>query len=214
MAFFVSCSALFWPFSLYLLLPAFGCFSLWLVFLRFFGFCLYFCTPGFFRFFCQFLYRIICLCVQCPFYSASCIFHFWPLLLFVAFGITRFCSFGPSWTACTAVCSCLCLVFVAVIQALFSVIIRFSVACVVGVIRFPGCLVFFQWLGCLVFSVARVSGVCSCSCVKRFQLLVCRALSVARSARVPSALGCSCVERSQLIVGRALSVNRMSSALS
>ena len=83
----------------------------------------------------------------------------------------------------------------AVIQALFRVIIRF-----------PGCLVFFQWLGCLVFSVARVSGVCSCSCVKRFQLLVCRALSVARSARVPSAFGCSCVERSQLIVCWALSV--------
>ena len=26
-------------------------------------------------------------------------FHFWPLLLFVAFGIARFCSFGPSWIA-------------------------------------------------------------------------------------------------------------------
>ena len=101
----------------------------------------------------------------------------------VLLGSARLALRGPH---ALSVCSCLCLVFVAVIMALFSVIIRFSVACVAGVIRFPGCLVFFQWLGCLVFSVARVSGVCSCSCVKRFQLLVCRALSVNRMSRALS----------------------------
>ena len=90
-------------FRLYLFLPAFGCFSLWLVYLRFFRFlCHSTFTPlhaWFFRFFCQFRYRIIRLCVQCPFCSVSCVFHFWPLSLFVPFGISRFCSFGPSWAA-------------------------------------------------------------------------------------------------------------------
>lgn len=59
---------------------------------------------------------------------------------------------------------------------------------------------------CRAFSAARVSGVFSCSCVQRFQVLVCRAFSVAGAARVPSAFGCSCVERFQLIVCWALSV--------
>ena len=84
------------------------------------------------------------------------------------------------------------LVFLVVFSTrVFSVISRFSVACVAGVIRFLGCLVFFfQWLRCLVLSVARVSGVCCCSCVKPFQLLVRLAFSVARES---SFLGCSCV---------------------
>ena len=79
-------------------------------------------TPShawFFRFFCQFRYRIICLCIQCPFCSVSYVFHFGPLLLFVAFGIARFCSLGPSWTALSS-CSCSCLLFVALSRALFS----------------------------------------------------------------------------------------------
>ena len=118
-AFFVSRSFLFWPFSL---LSSFT--DLWVFFplLRFSGFGHSTFTPlhaWFFRFLCQFRYRIICRCVQCPFCSVSCVFHFWPLLLFVAFGITRFCSFGPSWNA-LSVCSCSCLVFVALSRALFS----------------------------------------------------------------------------------------------
>ena len=193
-AFFVSCF-----FFFVLAVFAFISFTgLWVFFplARFSSFFRFLChstfTPShawFFRFFCQFRYRIIWLCVQCPYFSVSCVFHFGPLLLFVAFGIARFCSLGPSWTT-LSVCSCSCLVFVALSRALFShsfscffcffffstrvfsVISRFSVACVAGVIRFPGCLVFFQLLGYL-FSVARVSGVCSCSCVERFQLLVC-----------------------------------------
>ena len=75
-AFFVSRSFLFWPFSLFS--PFSG---LWVFFplARF---------SSFFRFLCHstftplrawlFRYRIICLCVQCPFCSVSCGFHFWP----------------------------------------------------------------------------------------------------------------------------------------
>lgn len=48
----------FYRFRLYLFLPAFGCFSLWLVYLRFFGFfvivLLRLCTPGFFVSFVSF----------------------------------------------------------------------------------------------------------------------------------------------------------------
>ena len=51
-AFFVSRSFLFWPFLLFSSLPAFGCSSLWLVFLRFFGF------AWFFRFFFQFFFSV------------------------------------------------------------------------------------------------------------------------------------------------------------
>ena len=110
-------------FHFYLLLLAFGCFSLWLVFCSFFQFlCHSTFTPShawFIHIFCQFRYCIICLCVQCPFCSVSCVFHFGPLLLFVAFGIAQFCSLGPLWTA-LSVCSCSCLVFVALSRALFT----------------------------------------------------------------------------------------------
>ena len=109
-------------FRFYLLLLAFWSFSLWLVFLCFFRFLSSSFTTlhaWFSRFFCQFRYGIICLCVQCPFCSVSRVFHFWPLLLFMAFGIARFCSFGPSWTT-LSVRSCSCLVFVALSRALFS----------------------------------------------------------------------------------------------
>ena len=77
-----------------------------------------------------------------------------------------------------------CVYAARLLKFLPSVISRVAVACVAGVIRFPRCLVFFRLLGCLVFSVARVSGVCSCSCVERFQLLVCRTFSVARVSSV------------------------------
>lgn len=102
-AFFVSCSFLFLPLSPLSLFT-----GLWVFFplARLSSIFRFLChstfTPlhaWFFRFFCQFRYRIICLCVQCPFCSVSCVFHFWPLLLFVAFGISRFCPFGPSWAA-------------------------------------------------------------------------------------------------------------------
>ena len=57
-------------------------------------------------FFCQFHYRVVCLCVQCPFCSFYCVFHFWPLLLFLAFGISWFYLFGPWWaTRCQFVCA-------------------------------------------------------------------------------------------------------------
>ena len=91
-------------FRIYLFLPAFECFSLWFVYLRFQSrfLCHSTFTPlhaWFFRFFCQFRDRIICLCFQGPFCSFSCVFHFWPLLLFMALGISRFCPFEPSWAA-------------------------------------------------------------------------------------------------------------------
>ena len=59
---FASRFFLFGRFCFYLLLAAFGCFSLCLVFLRFFGFCHSTFTPlhaWFFRCFCQFRYPII-----------------------------------------------------------------------------------------------------------------------------------------------------------
>lgn len=52
------------------------------------------CTPGFFVSFVSFRYRIICLCVQCLFCSVSCVFHFWPLLLFRG---VRYISVLPVW---------------------------------------------------------------------------------------------------------------------
>ena len=78
-----------------------------------------------------------------------------------------------------------------------SVISRFSDACVAGVSGVFTCLCVerFQLLVCRALSVACVSSVFSCSCVERFQLLVCRALSV---ARVSSFVSCLCVERCQL----------------
>ena len=78
-AFFVSRSFLFWPFSL---VSPFT--DLWVFFhlAHFSSFFRFLChgtfTPlhdWFFRFFCQFRYRIICFCVQCPFFSISCVFH-------------------------------------------------------------------------------------------------------------------------------------------
>ena len=218
-AFFVSCF-----FFFVLAVFAFISFTgLWVFFplARFSSFFRFLChstfTPShawFFRFFCQFRYRIIWLCVQCPYFSVSCVFHFGPLLLFVAFGIARFCSLGPSWTT-LSVCSCSCLVFVALSRALFShsfscfFCFFFSVlACLVlsvgfrllvwrASFGFPGVWCFFSCSGiCFLllvyraFAVARVSSVSSCSCVKPFQLLVRLAFSV---ARVSSSLSFSCV---------------------
>lgn len=93
-----------------------------------------------------------------------------------------------------------------------SVISRFAVHCISGLIRFLGFLVFpvarvfgvfvgrVRLLGCLAFSVARVqrlrllvwylfsaprvSNVFSFSCVERLQFLVCLAFSVAHLSRV------------------------------
>ena len=103
-AFFVSRSLLFLPFSPLSPFTGLWVFFLWLVYLRFLFRFLYYGTftplhTWIFRFFCQFRYRIICHCVQCPFCSVFCVCHFWPVLLFVAFGISRFCPFGPSWAA-------------------------------------------------------------------------------------------------------------------
>ena len=61
---------------------------------------------------------------------------------------------------------------------------------------------------CRVFSVALVSSVFSCSGVERFQLLVCRAFSVARVScafvsRVSGAFGCSGILCFQSLVCRA-----------
>lgn len=96
--FFVSCFFLFLPFSPLSLFT-----GLWVFFplahlSSFFAFfvmvLLRLCTPGFFVSFVSFRYRIICLCVQCLFCSVSCVFHFWPLLLFR--GI-RYISVLPVW---------------------------------------------------------------------------------------------------------------------
>ena len=105
------------------------------------------------------------------------------------------------------------LVFLVVFSTrVFSVISRFSVACVAGVIRFLGCLVFFfsgSGVYCFLllvyraFAVARVLNLFSCLCVLRFQLLVCL---VSLAARVSSVFSCSCVERFQSIVCSASSV--------
>lgn len=93
--FFVSCFFLFLPFSPLSLFTGLGVFFPLARLSSFFAFfvmvLLRLCTPGFFVSFGSFRYRIICLCVQCLFCSVSCVFHFWPLLLFVAFGISWFC---------------------------------------------------------------------------------------------------------------------------
>lgn len=99
--FFVSHSFCFCCFALISFYRPLGVFPFGSFIFVFFGFFvivfLRLCMPGFFfHFFCQF---------HLPLHSVPVLvsllrfFYFWPLLLFMAFGISCFCSFGPSWAA-------------------------------------------------------------------------------------------------------------------
>lgn len=113
----------FYRFRLYLFSPAFGCFSLWLIYLHFsLSLSWYFYASA--RLVFSFLLSVFAI-VSFAFAFSACFVQSLAFFIsglcyfFVAFGISRFCPFGPVGRP-LLVCSCSCLVFVALSRALFS----------------------------------------------------------------------------------------------